>query len=468
MGTCSTKTHSDLPKVSVKIPIKEPFNNYYTAIDKFYKRSDAMTIFKAIEKISKVLVVVKQIRKVIDSSSIQYEIEMLQKLDYPHIVRLYDYFQSQNHYFIIYQISRSDKFLEHFKGEKEKLAMSEYQQAFKQALRTLAYINSKSIFHGKLDASNTFFGIDGFLATGFEYAEDLNLLGVKKRGLIKYQSALSIGFQAPEVIKGRFGCPSDVWSLGVLFYSAVAGEMPFKGSSIEETKQMINDNSMDSIILKKRGFDDNLVDLLDKMLTKNYKERVTADQLLKHPFFEPEKTNPIDIINVYQDCKIFGKKNKLSQKFMYNIADFLMTWKDRSVVRESFQKFDLNNDGVISLEEFTQAIHHAGLSFKESEAKRLFQQIDHDGNGAIEYTEFLAVFAKIRRDEFMNTLKGLFLEMDKNEDEKISLTEFIEFLGQQPEFENEIEAFKALAKNNQTISYSEFCDLINKRLEIDS
>ncbi len=144
-----------------------------------------------------------------------------------------------------------------------------------------------------------------------------------------------------------------------------------------------------------------------------------------------------------------------------------MTWKDRSIIGESFQKFDLNNDGVISLEEFTLAIHDAGLSFKESEAKRLFKQIDHDGNGTIEYTEFLAVFAKVRREEFMNTLKGLFLEMDKNEDEKISLSEFVDFLGQQPEFENELEAFKALAKSDQTISYNEFCDLINKQLGTD-
>ena len=467
MGTCATKSHSDMPKLTVKIPVKEPFNNYYTAIEKYYKRSNAMTLFKAIEKISKVLVVVKQIRKVIDSSSIQYEIEMLQKLDYPHIVRLYDFFQSQNHYFVVYQISRNDKFLEYFKGENQKVSSSDYQQAFKQALRTLAYIHSKNIFHGKFDASNTFFGADGFLVTGFEYAEDLSLIGVKKGGLIKYQSALSVSFQAPEVLNGKFGCASDVWSLGVLFFTAIAGEMPFKSYSVEETKHMINSKPMDEFILKKCGFDDNLVDLLEKMLTKNYKQRATAEQLLKHSFFEQGKSNQTDIINIYQDCKLFGKKSKFSQKFMYQIADFLMTWKDRSIIGESFQKFDLNNDGVISLEEFTLAIHDAGLSFKESEAKRLFKQIDHDGNGTIEYTEFLAVFAKVRREEFMNTLKGLFLEMDKNEDEKISLSEFVDFLGQQPEFENELEAFKALAKSDQTISYNEFCDLINKQLGTD-
>lgn len=41
-------------------------------------------------------------------------------------------------------------------------------------------------------------------------------------------------FMAPEVIKGSYDKRCDLWSLGVVTYFCLSGELPFSASKIEE------------------------------------------------------------------------------------------------------------------------------------------------------------------------------------------------------------------------------------------
>lgn len=41
-------------------------------------------------------------------------------------------------------------------------------------------------------------------------------------------------FMSPEIFKGTYGPKCDVWSLGVVLYMIVTGELPFKGKDRPE------------------------------------------------------------------------------------------------------------------------------------------------------------------------------------------------------------------------------------------
>jgi serine/threonine protein kinase len=45
----------------------------------------------------------------------------------------------------------------------------------------------------------------------------------------------SPGYIAPEVLRGLpYGCESDIFGVGVILYTILAGELPFNGKTVEE------------------------------------------------------------------------------------------------------------------------------------------------------------------------------------------------------------------------------------------
>ena len=67
--------------------------------------------------------------------------------------------------------------------------------------------------------------------------------------------------------------------------------------------------------------------------------------------------------------------------------------EDEKVIREEFDKLDLDGSGFISKSEMMKTI--SGCEFlgdREAEAKKCLDDIDVDGDGKISYPEFLMVW----------------------------------------------------------------------------
>ena len=63
-----------------------------------------------------------------------------------------------------------------------------------------------------------------------------------------------------------------------------------------------------------------------------------------------------------------------------------------------FKAMDLNNDGMLSMDEIKQGYDkHFGTPIDDDEIKRMFKEIDTDGNGTIDYSEFLMATDLLRR-----------------------------------------------------------------------
>ena len=91
-----------------------------------------------------------------------------------------------------------------------------------------------------------------------------------------------IRFLAPEIIKGKEDCEkSDLWSLGILIYFLCFKEYPFMGNNKKQI--LLKIESLD-ICLKKTQ-NENLDDLIRRLLTVDINERITWEEYFSHPFF---------------------------------------------------------------------------------------------------------------------------------------------------------------------------------------
>jgi serine/threonine protein kinase len=83
----------------------------------------------------------------------------------------------------------------------------------------------------------------------------------------------------------------DYWALGVLIYEMIVGIPPYYHKNRETMFTMIKTKSVKYPDLQKHGIyvSEEAKDVIDKLLTKNPKERLgsknMADEILEHPFF---------------------------------------------------------------------------------------------------------------------------------------------------------------------------------------
>ena len=70
---------------------------------------------------------------------------------------------------------------------------------------------------------------------------DFGIFGSNRGNIGEKSNCGSLRYMAPEILIGFNGSTPkiDVWSLGVILYSLVIGECPFRNSNKEELKRLI-------------------------------------------------------------------------------------------------------------------------------------------------------------------------------------------------------------------------------------
>ncbi|XP_042481752.1 calcium-dependent protein kinase 15-like isoform X2 [Macadamia integrifolia] len=207
-------------------------------------------------------------------------------------------------------------------------------------------------------------------------ATDFGLSVFFKPGEVFNDLVGSAYYVAPEVLRRSYGAEADIWSAGVILYILLTGVPPFRG---------VNERGIFSAILRGHinfssdpwpSISSSAKDLVKKMLQSDPKERISAVEVLNHPWMREDgdaSDKPIDIA-VLTRMKQFRAMNEVKKVALKVIAENLSE-EEIMGLKEMFKSMDTDNNGTITFEELKAGIQKLGTKLSDSEVRQLMETI---------------------------------------------------------------------------------------------
>ncbi|MBA0873489.1 hypothetical protein Goshw_002776, partial [Gossypium schwendimanii] len=207
-------------------------------------------------------------------------------------------------------------------------------------------------------------------------------------------------------------------------------------------------------------------DLVRRMLNPDPKRRLTAAQVLSHPWIKEDGEAPDTPLDnaVLSRLKQFKAMNQFKKVALKVIAGCLSEEEIRGL-KEMFKAMDTDNSGTITLEELRQGLAKQGTKLSEYEVKQLMEAADADGNGTIDYDEFITATMHMNRMDREEHLYHAFQHFDKDNSGYIT-TEELEQALREYGINDSADIKQILsevdADNDGRINYDEFVAMMKK------
>ncbi|KAJ6983685.1 calcium-dependent protein kinase 1-like [Populus alba x Populus x berolinensis] len=225
-------------------------------------------------------------------------------------------------------------------------------------------------------------------------------------------------YVAPEVLKKRYGPEADVWSAGVIVYILLSGVPPFWAENEEGIFEQVLHGDLDFSSDPWPSISESAKDLVRRMLIRDPRRRLTAHEVLCHPWVQEDGVAPDKPLDsaVLSRLKQFSAMNKFKKMALRVIAETLSE-EEIAGLKEMFKMIDTDGSGHITFEELKAGLKRFGANLKESEIYDLMHAVsiaDVDNSGTIDYGEFIAATLHLNKIERDDHLFAAFSYFDKD------------------------------------------------------
>ncbi|CAK5261918.1 unnamed protein product [Mycena citricolor] len=220
-------------------------------------------------------------------AKIAREIEILDSLRHPNIVRLYDVFETDKFFGIILEYAAGGELFDHILAHRH-LKERDAARLFAQLVSGVWYMHQKNIVHRDLKLENLLLDRNrNLVITDFGFANQF-----QRKDLLMETMCGSPCYAAPELVmqEGSYvGTAADVWSCGVILYAMLSGYLPFDDDP--DNPDAENISKLYAYISKTpvsfaEHVSDNARDLLCLMLVPNPVLRCELVTVMRHPWFQ--------------------------------------------------------------------------------------------------------------------------------------------------------------------------------------
>ncbi|XP_006134574.1 ribosomal protein S6 kinase alpha-2 isoform X1 [Pelodiscus sinensis] len=228
--------------------------------------------------------------KIIDKSKRDpsEEIEILLRYgQHPNIITLKDVYDDGKYVYLVMELMRGGELLDRILRQK-CFSEREASAVLCTITKTVDYLHSQGVVHRDLKPSNILYmdesgNPDSIRICDFGFAKQLRA----ENGLLM-TPCYTANFVAPEVLKRQgYDAACDIWSLGILLYTMLAGFTPFANGPDDTPEEILARIGSGKYALAGGNWDsisDAAKDIVSKMLHVDPHQRLTAIQVLRHPW----------------------------------------------------------------------------------------------------------------------------------------------------------------------------------------
>ncbi len=162
------------------------------------------------------------------------EARTLARLEHPNIVTLHNFVESDGYLYLVMQCADGETFDEVIEREG-RVEVGEAVRITIEVLRALEYAHEQGVVHRDIKPSNIIIrGDGGVKVMDFGIAKIMGSSKLTQTG----QTMGTVRYMSPEQVRGKqVDHRSDLYSLGVALYEAIAGRTPFDGENHFEIMQ---------------------------------------------------------------------------------------------------------------------------------------------------------------------------------------------------------------------------------------
>ena len=268
----------------------------YLKFSDFYELKEVLgkgkfgVVYLAIHKHTQEKVAVKVIKKEKLKTSeakelVFIEVGILKLCHHPNIIRLLDNLENEDYIFIVTEYIKGEILENYFRSKKFEFTESQAATIMLQIANGVKYLHKYGIVHRDLKPEN-------IMITQQNNEDIIKIMDFGLSKIISSQEKMvdgygTITYVAPEVLlRTPYNKEVDIWSMGVILFYMLTGNLPFKGNN--------HDIIADQIINEDLEFNENewknkskyVKKLISNCLLKEPEERITIDEFINHPWFK--------------------------------------------------------------------------------------------------------------------------------------------------------------------------------------
>ncbi|KAM4536705.1 calcium/calmodulin-dependent protein kinase type II delta 1 chain isoform 1-T1 [Odontesthes bonariensis] len=313
-----------------------------------------------------------------DHQKLEREARICRLLKHANIVRLHDSISEEGFHYLVFDLVTGGELFEDIVA-REYYSEADASHCIQQILEAVLHCHQMGVVHRDLKPENLLLAskLKGAAVKLADFGLAIEVQGDQQAW---FGFAGTPGYLSPEVLrKDPYGKPVDMWACGVILYILLVGYPPFWDEDQHRLYQQIKAGAYDFPSPEWDTVTPEAKDLINKMLTINPAKRVTATDVLKHPWICQRST--VASMMHRQETVECLKKFNARRKLKGAILTTMLATRNFSVAKSLLNKktdgVKINNKANVvtspkepvptpSLEPQTTVIHNPADGNKES------------------------------------------------------------------------------------------------------